>query len=190
MTDTPTAPDTTDTTTDPNYLDLVEAMTTTNRPTWRHTVCLNPALHTAVDEAQRRLGRAIIDKAAAETKGTATRQKLGHVSPVTAAERDLDAAKAERDRNSVVFVLSPPTADEEAVIIDRQPAAATGRLYEYQMQRITLLAAWRHTETTAGQPLPSLDRDQYGKVLAAAGRTEIARAWQELQRVATQPDFN
>ena len=172
----------------PNYEDLVAAMSQ-KRVEVRHTVCLQPSLHNAVSAAKRALNIALLEKQASESGGTAKRQKMGHVSPISAAEEALAEARSIRDAASVTFILSPPTADEEREVIEKQRPVG-GKLYEYQVQRVTLLAAWQRTETVEGELLPSLGRETYEKVLYASGKEEIARAHAGLTQALVRPDFS
>lgn len=180
MTNTPDAP------ADVDYMALIEALTA-DRPEYRHIVCVKPQLHGAVTDAKRALTVATLAKAQAEESGTQQRRKHGSVSPVEQAQRDLDAARAERDRHSVVFVLVPPTAEEEKPLM--APLAAAGG-YPIDVQRATLLAGWRRTETVDGTPMPDLDRDVYGKVLEQATTAELQKAYRDLQQAGVRPDFS
>lgn len=178
MSDTPTVP---------NYLDLIAAMSE-SRPEYRHRVCLKPSLHTAVAEAKRALTQATIAKAQAEETGATQRRKMGHVSPVEQAQRAYDAAVLERDTHSVAFVVSPPTAKEEADTISRM--APQEKVFQVDLDRVVLLAGWQRTETLDGQPVPELDRDAYAAVLNAATTEQIETARRGLRAVAVTPDFN
>lgn len=171
----------------PNYADLIDAMTS-SRPTWRHQMCLDRQLVAKVRQAHDRLEQAIHDKETAEAAGGTVRRKLGHVSPVDQARQALDAAKAERDASSVVFVLSPPTAEEEWLAL--RAAGAGDEMPAWQMWRITLTAGWRRTETVDGERLDFLDRDRYARALAALSTPELIGAHSHLMSIATDPDFS
>lgn len=171
----------------PNYLALVDAMSD-DRPEYRHRVCLRPSLHSAVAEAKRALAQATIAKAQAEETGTTTRRKMGHVSPVETAQRALDAANAERDAHSVAFVVSPPTAKEEAETVSK--LSPQERVFQVDLDRVVLLAGWQRTETLDGHLIPELDRDAYAAVLNAATTEQIETARRGLRAVAVTPDFN
>lgn len=179
MTNTPDAP------ADVDYMALIEALTA-DRPEYRHIVCVKPQLHAAVSDAKRAVAAATLAKLQAEEAGTQQRRKHGSVSPVEQAQRDLDAAKAERDRHSLAFVLVPPTAEEEKPLM--APLAAAGG-YPIDVQRATLLAGWRRTETLDGTLMRDMDRDIYTKVLQQATTAEIQKAYRELQQAGVRPDF-
>lgn len=170
----------------PNYAELIDAMAT-RRATWTHKVCLDRRLVGAVQQAKRHLEQAIAAKEDAEALGV-TRRKMGHVSPIDQARQALTLAEAERDANSLAFILSPPTAEEEQAALEAEGVGE--QMPIWQARRITLAAAWQRTETLDGDPVPWIDRGSYARALAAMSVPELIGAHSGLMSVAADPDFS
>ena len=171
----------------PNYSTLIDAMTAI-RPVWRHKVCLDRRLVANVREASDALEQAIQERDSLDAVGTPVRRKHGQVPPVAAARKDLEAAIEERDANSIVFVLSPPTAEEEYAAL--RSSGLGEEIAAWQAWSITLSAAWQRTETVTGEVLAYIDRERYQRALSALTSIELMAAHSSLMAIATEPDFS
>lgn len=169
----------------PDYADLIAAMADADkRPIWRHVMCLDRRLVGNVRKAREILDRAVELQ---ETGEAQPRKKLGHLSVVEKARLALTAAEKERDESSIVFVLSPLTADEQEAAL--AAAGVTDTTASWKAYRAILAASWRSTETLDGDPLPWIDRDHYTRALQALGIPEILGAHTGLVSVVIDPDF-
>lgn len=171
----------------PNYSALIDAMTAV-RPVWRHKVCLDRRLVANVREASDALEQATQERDALEGTVNPPRRKFGQVSAVETAKKNLEAAIAERDAASIVFVLSPPTAEEEYAAL--KASGLGDQVAAWQAWSITLSAAWQRTENPEGETLAFLDRDRYQRALSALTSIELMSAHSHLMAIATEPDFS